>query len=521
MYEHAFRYCPSLRLENLTVNDIRKYVSDKIEVRLRTTQLAWEDPALVAQLVGDIVKMSSGVFLWVSLAVRSLLTGLTNFDQISDLQQRLRELPLELDSLYNVMLRNNRLMFYLEQASKLFQITRLPDQDMSTLALSFADDKIKDPGLVAPQERLSLESRLSRVTRMMGRIHNRCADLLEVLPSFPHFSPYNPSDRNLKVPFIRPGFELSSPYDTGDHISKVQFLHLTVKEWMETPDLWTQLINHTVGADFNASVSMLKSVTIELSPHNSRWAEIRDLQPHVSALVNRGMEYAWRAKNGTGVAQVTLLDELDRNVQRLFANPTANSRFHTSEQLHWTSNHHPGYDYHHSFLVFAVSCGLTRYVKAKLKQSASKINMEAHLPLVEYATTYRPEKWCSEQPAMVEMLLEAGMNPNERRHRTSPWQKVLGRLSKAVHNKTDLDPSWLHICKLLVMYDATINSSVVELIHATFFHLPQDSVYEIQNMHDEIVRRSRGKRTRSGKWTGAAKISSLTSFTNSAYRSRV
>ena len=66
-----------------------------------------------AGLVEEIVSTSFGVYLWVTLVVKSFLKGLINHDNLSDLRMRLCELPDELDDLYGLMLASISPPFYL------------------------------------------------------------------------------------------------------------------------------------------------------------------------------------------------------------------------------------------------------------------------------------------------------------------------------------------------------------------------------------------------------------------------
>lgn len=84
---------------------------------------------------------SSGVFLWVRLAVKSLLKDLTNMDRVPDLRRALQELPPELDDLFSHMLKNIQPDFYVEQGSKLLQLVYQYEDSMSALELSFADEE--------------------------------------------------------------------------------------------------------------------------------------------------------------------------------------------------------------------------------------------------------------------------------------------------------------------------------------------------------------------------------------------
>ena len=86
----AFENVPSLRLEDLTYNDIVNYVTDKLSDDTRLQRIAAEQPEDVQQLIQEIVNSASGVFLWVKLVVDSLLRGLGNRDKIKDLQARLQ-----------------------------------------------------------------------------------------------------------------------------------------------------------------------------------------------------------------------------------------------------------------------------------------------------------------------------------------------------------------------------------------------------------------------------------------------
>lgn len=88
--------CANLRLQDLTHNDIENYVYDMIGKHRRIKELQYEQQEETSNLVSEIVEKASGVFLWVTLVVKSLLDGLRNFDTIQDLRQRLDDTPEEL-----------------------------------------------------------------------------------------------------------------------------------------------------------------------------------------------------------------------------------------------------------------------------------------------------------------------------------------------------------------------------------------------------------------------------------------
>jgi hypothetical protein len=92
-----------LYLQDLTSGDISRYVDDKLSEAPRFRQLQAADEDLAQSLISEITTKAQGVFLWVYLVVRSLLRGFTNEDEISDLQNRLAELPSELEEYFHRM----------------------------------------------------------------------------------------------------------------------------------------------------------------------------------------------------------------------------------------------------------------------------------------------------------------------------------------------------------------------------------------------------------------------------------
>lgn len=101
-FEDAFRKQPSLRLEQLTRADMRKYVANLIGDDEYYQALSGLEPAAASSLTHIIEQQSQGVFLWVYLMVRSLREGLHNADRVSDLFARLNALPRELEHLCSI-----------------------------------------------------------------------------------------------------------------------------------------------------------------------------------------------------------------------------------------------------------------------------------------------------------------------------------------------------------------------------------------------------------------------------------
>ncbi|KAH8770975.1 prion-inhibition and propagation-domain-containing protein [Diaporthe sp. PMI_573] len=100
----AFKQCPQLKLEQLNREDISNYVNDKISRNSYMLKLLRQSPKQAAEIVQDLVDKSSGVFLWVVLACRSLINGFADCDRLPELRRRVEELPPELHELFDLMM---------------------------------------------------------------------------------------------------------------------------------------------------------------------------------------------------------------------------------------------------------------------------------------------------------------------------------------------------------------------------------------------------------------------------------
>ena len=296
---------------------------------------------------------------------------------------------------------------------------------VSILALSFADDDSLD--IARPLKVVGYES---RVRAMTGRAKSRCLGLLEV----------------------HPGQAVSSVQQEDNHLyesSEVQYLHLSVKEFLEKPDVWTRLLKITAGTEFDAHISLLKAVVIQRDTKSPSMTLKNSLPLDLGAvLVDKAMRYALQAESGTGMAHVSLLDELDPRITKIsLSRPTKSisdlgGHIH---DVHWSAQLDPSCRHRDTFLKLVILKGLTRYVKVKLGNQAVSINARSNFPLLKYASTYLAEGEDSMQPTKVAMLLEAGMNPNEKRDGSSPWRGLMNLIIEAVLTESQIAASWFDI----------------------------------------------------------------------------
>ncbi|KAL8942792.1 MAG: hypothetical protein Q9211_001246 [Gyalolechia sp. 1 TL-2023] len=422
---------PKLQLQDLTKGDIRAFAQDNLLNHARFRSLADEQTAVSAELINDIVEASSGVFLWVRLVVKSLLEGLSNHDELSDLQRRLRDLPAELEGLYTHMLNSISPQFYREQGSRLFQLVYQSSVALTAAELSFADDLDEELPLRTKMGSISSENLIRRTTNMIPRLKSRCAGLLEVPHNFRKTA--DPSQ------------------------CTVQYLHLTVKEFLEQPAVWSSLLSLTRPQNFDATTSLLRA-TLMMLKCRTRFCEGRHYEDcswdkTVRTQIRMATNLALRAEYSTGKSQTSLLLELDATASQLLA-VASNS----VGGIHWTAHMH-SYDVGcpycpRSFLVHTILNGLTSFVKAQLACPSIQSEDMTHTKqnLLEYIIWECPlaTKASTASSAMVAMLLEAGFDPNEWTGGLTPWKQVLKYIERSStwSDNRRLDSSWIDICQI-------------------------------------------------------------------------
>jgi hypothetical protein len=217
IFEEAFGRSPNLQLQDLTAGDIRQYVTDSLGNHRHFRKLALMSPRRTSDSIHDIVKKSDGVFLWVKLVVKSLLSGLSNRDDIQDLQKRVELLPSDLETLYNHMLSCID-PFYARKAAEIFQVERASRQylqhrgprteeplPLTLMSLWYATNS-SDITIISSALLTGAELEQSCKT-MDDRLKSQCAGLLET-----------PTSSTDDLP-----------------LRKIQYLHRTVREYLERP----------------------------------------------------------------------------------------------------------------------------------------------------------------------------------------------------------------------------------------------------------------------------------------------
>jgi chromatin segregation and condensation protein Rec8/ScpA/Scc1 (kleisin family) len=300
VFDRALKSFPGLMLQNLTYDDIKAYVRNRLSTHERMKELECEEPELAPRLTSDIISKASGVFLWVKLVVYSLLEGLGNYDRGADLVRRLEELPEDLEDLYWHMLDRVKPAWYLEEGFRLLLIVKSALQPLNVLQLCFAD--MQDPQLAfkSKQNEISAEMQLRQCDGMVGRVKSRCLGLIEII----------------------------GPSHTDPCSRRVQFLHKSASDFLDTPKAQSRISECLGGKDFVPELQLMRSTLLELKTVETRLSEhdfhdggglkreawFDDVMP----IVVDFMHYAGWAEEKMNTAQIALVDEVDRVTSALW-----------------------------------------------------------------------------------------------------------------------------------------------------------------------------------------------------------
>ncbi|TVY39372.1 hypothetical protein LSUB1_G003985 [Lachnellula subtilissima] len=400
IFEDAFGRCPKLVLQDLTQNDIKLYTDIELVKSPQFEILRKRETARAQELVTEIVDKSAGVFLWVTLVVKSLLEGLQNSDRISDLQRRLEALPADLEDLYLLMMMNLD-KFYQQQASQLFQIVHRARLPLSVLGLSFADEEDPDFAIRARLEALDDNELSFRYSDTVRRVNSRCKGLLEVRAS-------SGKDRLVD--------------------SKIDFLHRTVKDFLDTPNIWNKIASQS-DPSFNPDISLMRSYLVQMKVLCTTQWEVGTF----GRLAGEFMEYAAQAEKTSGQVQSSLIENFCETATELWYSLTVERTIFQNEGRYaWVKVIPQVYDFLHdpqlSFLSLAVSYGLDLYVKWKLNQNSQPVTTRLGRPLLHYATAPMPRNiWGTRprNPELVAVLLKHGADPNREFGNHTTWTDVL------------------------------------------------------------------------------------------------
>jgi len=313
-----------LRVQELTKNDIKLYVKDNLEEDARFLKLAEGDWRGASALAKAIQEKAHGVFLWVYLVVRSLLRGLVNSDQMSDLQRRLNELPEELEKYFELILDTIE-PIYRRQTAQAFKVMLASTQPLPLIAFHFISQEqsghvsTNDKRIIPLSSKPQLETIIDRQQRQLNA---SCKDLLYV------------------------------SVDRGEPVfsaAKVEFLHRTVMDFLRTGQMDALLTNRS-GTQFNANSSLCRAYWAMFRAHPVAATDNIESIREREDLLAGTIYYAKETERQSGKLESRVLNDIESSIART-----------TWSELAKGSNCA-------NFLDIAVRCDLKLYIKDQMRQ---------------------------------------------------------------------------------------------------------------------------------------------------------
>ncbi|CAG2007343.1 unnamed protein product [Fusarium graminearum] len=406
-----------LQLEDLTREDIRRYVKEELGVHPKFRELSEMDPRC-SEIKDTIVKRAQGVFLWVYLVVNSLKRGLLKDDNYTDLQSRLNELPDDLQRYFEHMLQSIETIYW-DSTTRIFRTVIAAEQSLPLLAFELLDREMDDPDYALTMQASPLTDVESGAIckRSNTRLNARCGDLLYVTVN---------------------------PTETGLFKSQVDFLHRTVRDFFLDTGVIDDMIQKRPTEKFDPHLSLCRimlGLNKVIMPDENSSQVYNQLYVIADGLMHyaRNVEETFKRQEEDGMAEhdrtsleqvFKILDELDRT----------NCEGLNHLGVHWTNiKDSPLGTFREgrnkTFLAATIQARLALYTADRLKRNPAEIRQKGGRPLLDYAlrpTMVTPLQiiHLEQGPVLpiVELLLDLGADPNAGIYiyeNRTPWELFL------------------------------------------------------------------------------------------------
>ncbi|KAI1322186.1 hypothetical protein F5Y16DRAFT_387367 [Xylariaceae sp. FL0255] len=427
-FERGYRGRPSLRMHDLSENDIRQYARERLMKHERMQRLAELQPQETDALLQTIGKASLGVFLWVRLVTDSLLNGLTNYETTQELRERLDAIPSDLEDLYRNMLLRVEPRYRAETARLLLllcQYTRSSEK-ANLLDLWFAERADSELVYRTKVQALTDNEVQERVEESERRLNSRCLGLIEVIHDQPETQE-----------IVRPR---SFMYDyTTEHTKAIaRFLHRSVFEFLKREDAEAEFITPHGITPSDTSSSLLQAAILGLkgfrASKTANWVTLLHL-----AGVTAVRAYVYDGASPKTSVYLKLMAELDSAMGELVNtldtfhvvrrnNPGSVTGAHWSCWIQYmTKDNLPGVKLdtsHGSLVTFAAQHRLSQYIGARVKKNGLGVLRKEGMPVLGYALILSPRftsRWFFYGTRTLEMLLDNQCDPNALYEGKSVW----------------------------------------------------------------------------------------------------
>lgn len=449
-FEKAFGSSAKLRLQDLTRKDIQRFVVDNLQGMEQASEITLQYPLWLGDVTEAILWRAEGVFLWVFLVVRDQIHGLRNGDSPEQLEERLKNLPSEVEGVYAHMLSQIE-KYYRREASQLLQIAlHNPQHSYDRTLLGFALASLgRLDNILGSSDNIPELELIETSHSIRERIGITCAGLLEI---------HDHANRGEDELFPR-SFRHDLALDAGGEVTKeeilylesyvtVDFVHRTALDFLQDPRHGGAFLIAHSPSDFDPRVSYVKVslakmrlfgiqcqwyadyIMYEMSRAERQTGVAQEQLCELIDVVMSTIDHThpdWRPESHWCTRWGDLPRQLDRKEQDINSNvsPASSSASSSRDSFYsiatqpWAHNccvkfvgRQP------DFLAFAAWCGLSRYIlqvlhskKVPLETGAATCLLYCSEHSIE-PTLERSEEGIMAAVTLIGECLRQGADPN-------------------------------------------------------------------------------------------------------------
>ena len=476
VFQMAFQDLPTLRLQDLTYQDMVQYVADKFSGDEGLRKMLQDEVLDGKALVTELVTRADGVFLWVTLVVRSLTKSFCEGDCVVDLRRRLLLLPTCLDDLFQYTLFDVQPSSSLREASSILQLIRareavceftgeITSTSLTLWELALAREPYIEPIADTELHREKNEDALKRCQDTEAIIDGCCAGLLGIKDNLrQHLREVGIEGHSLSINEIR----LVR--------SKVTYIHRTVRDFLMYTDAWDALLQYNNKEHFDPHICHIVSSVLQLKLPLHEPTRHRNLDEWWPGIV-LSMTHARLSHPHSAARLNHLINQINSTLNQYWlsrrGDTWARSTFGSYEKRNRAVIDNP-------FLSLATKFELTDYVQSELDTTdETALSGTGGKPLLSYALEFLINRQLTvyplADPSLVGVILSYGGDPNKvykdfAQKEETPWLYAL----KAVRDGNrrgwieyyDVEEQgvvrWVGIMKMLLKAGADPNAMIVE-----------------------------------------------------------
>ncbi|PYH85112.1 hypothetical protein BO82DRAFT_429608 [Aspergillus uvarum CBS 121591] len=484
VFREAFGKNPKLELHDCTRQDMLDYSRDHLSADAQIQSLLSKDPSKASQLVIDIVDRADGVFLWVALAVQSLLRR-RHLD-FTQLQESLLQHPTDIDDLFTYFIFEQATTDQTSIIARIFQLLNAREDacnatgqeeaiTMQLWELALAD-QVEASDLSIPEDgQQASDEQIQQICSLTAnRFTNECAGLIVT---------HRPNPSTIRV------HHATTP-SAAQLLAqrKVTYVHRTVKDYLSRPEIWTRL-THTLSDSFDPHHALLASHILQLQHPLDPFIRHRQIDEWWPAIP---LAFTHARLSPFPAAELVLMDAFDTALCQhwSFRDPAATD--HWAKSLFSTYEMRKRAAFEQPFLSLAAKFGLARLIRVRIRDGTLRPSPSPspapstvpganqtptlppdnplkhppqenetnatdeptkRIPLLSQTTPFlahrRQTVYPLANPRLIRDLLEAGFNPNQpytnlHGKTRTPWIDVLEALREAERRRWlryyDVDP---------------------------------------------------------------------------------